>query len=686
MKVIYNILNHKKRVIAVFIVVCLACAAIMPLTGVNYQLADYLPDDALSTIAIDVMNEEFSSAMPNLRVMVRDVTISEALETKELLENEPYVQEILWLDDSVNLKEPLELADSATVEAWYKEGDAVFMVTCDNVRYTDVEIYDSIKWLLGENSYLAGDIADHVAAQASVSGEVSKIMAFIVPAILIILLLTTNSWFSPVLFGVVILSGILLNLGTNLIFGKISFLTQSIAPVLQLAVSMDYSIFLLSAFDKHKEAGLESIDAMARAVKETGSTVLASGATTFIGFLVLGFMRFKIGPDLGFTLAKGVLFSMLSALILLPCVTLACRGILVKMKHRPLIPKFTKFAKFTAPSRIPILVIVLLMIVPAFLGQQENSFQYGSGGVAQGSEIGDQEVAVNEQFGEMSQLVLLIPKDDHGREAAIVGELKALDGITGVVGYITSVSNAIPVEVVPEDSLGQLESENYRRLIMTVNVGTEGDSAFNLVKEIRTIANGYYGDNYHLIGSAASTYDMMEVVQSDNLIINGLCIAAIFVTLLLTFRSLTLPFILLLTIESAVWINLAIPYFEGEPLHYVAYMIVSTVQLGSTIDYAILFTERYRANRLGNSPKVSAFRTVAETTPSILVPVIILALAGGVLSVLSSNFIVSAFGVVLARGAIISAVLTLFFLPGLLTICDKLILKTTLKRKVTTGE
>jgi predicted RND superfamily exporter protein len=174
---------------------------------------------------------------------------------------------------------------------------------------------------------------------------------------------------------------------------------------------------------------------------------------------------------------------------------------------------------------------------------------------------------------------------------------------------------------------------------------------------------------------------MKEVVQSDNLIVNGLCIAAIFVTLLLTFRSLSLPFILLLTIEAAVWINLAVPYFQGEPLHFIAYMIVITVQLGSTIDYAILFTENYRANRKSNNPKASALKTLASTTPSILVPVIILALAGVVLSILSSNFIVSAFGIVLARGALLSAVLTLFFLPGLLILCDKLVLKTTLRGK-----
>ncbi|MDR2605789.1 MAG: MMPL family transporter [Oscillospiraceae bacterium] len=681
MKPIYSMLKHKRLIILFFVVLCLAGALLIPLTGINYQLADYLPDDAPSTVAIDVMSAEFAAAMPNLRLMLRGVTIAEALEAKALLQKEPYVQEILWLDDTVNVKEPLELAAPAAVEAWYKDGDALFMLTCDNSAFTDQEIYDSIKGIFGDKAYMAGDITEHIAAQASVSGEVSKIMAFIIPAILIILLLTTNSWFSPVLFGIVIISGILLNLGTNFIFGEISFLTQSIAPVLQLAVSMDYSIFLLSAFDKYKEEGLDSVDAMAHAVKETASTVIASGATTFIGFLVLGFMRFKIGPDLGFTLAKGIIFSMLSALLLLPCATLACRGILLKLKHRPLIPKFTKFAKVTAPSRIPVLVLVLLLIVPAYLGQQNNSFIYGAGGVAQGSEIGDQEALVKERFGEMSQMVLLIPGGYYGEEAAIVEELKTLDGVTGVVGYITSVGNAVPQEIVPEDALAQLQSENYRRLIMSVDVGTEGDRAFNLVAAVRTAADAYFPGEYHLIGGAVSTYDMKEVVQSDNLIVNGLCIAAIFVTLLLTFRSLSLPFILLLTIEAAVWINLAVPYFQGEPLHFIAYMIVSTVQLGSTIDYAILFTENYRANRKSNNPKASALKTLASTTPSILVPVIILALAGVVLSILSSNFIVSAFGIVLARGALLSAVLTLFFLPGLLVLCDKLVLKTTLRGK-----
>ncbi|MDR0859141.1 MAG: MMPL family transporter [Oscillospiraceae bacterium] len=683
MSFVQRLLKHKRLVIILFVVVCIVSALLIPATGINYQLADYLPENTPSTVALVVLNEEFSSAMPNMRVLIPDLSIPQALAMKKNLESESFVSNVMWLDDYADLSKPLELADSAVTEAWYKDGQVLYMLTCKvSEKWSEKQIYNAVQSHIGSRGAISGEIAETVASQSSVTSEVSRILLFVIPMILIIILLTTNSWFTPVLFAVVILSGIVLNLGTNFVFGEISFLTQTIAPVLQLAVSMDYSIFLLAAFDRNKDMGRESVDAMAHAVRETAATVLASGATTFIGFLVLGFMRFKIGPDLGFTLAKGIVFSVVSSLVLLPCVTLACRGAMVKLKHKPLLPKFDGLARVLSKTRIPVLIIVVLLLVPAFLAQRNNSFTYGAGGIAQGSKIGEDEILINSEFGTMSQLVLLVPKGQSYSEEALVRDITAIPYVTNVTGYVTAVGSAVPSEFVPAESLAQLESENYRRYIISISTVAETPESFEVVENIRSVAEEYYGDTYHFVGAAVNNYDMRETIEADNKLVSLLCIASIALVLLITFRSVSLPLILLLTIEGAIWINLAIPYFQGSPLHFIAYMIVSTVQLGSTIDYAILFTDHYMAKRLlGMAKKNAAVSTISETFTSILVPVLILVFAGATLAVISSNSIVSAFGEVLSRGAALSALLVLLFLPGLLILFDTVIRKTTLLKK-----
>ena len=495
-----------------------------------------------------------------------------------------------------------------------------------------------------------------------------------IPIILIILLLTTNYWLSPVLFAIVIIVSIILNMGTNIIFGRISFLSQTIAPILQLAVSMDYSIFLLNSFDRYKAAGHEAKNAMALAVKETATTIISSAATTFAGFIVLCLMKFGIGPDLGFVLAKGIGFSMVTTLFLLPTAALAMNRALERTAHRRLLPSFKGFGRFVSRIKLPILIFVLIIILPCYLAQRSNSFTYGTTGVGDGSRYGEDALLVEEKFGTASQLILLVPRGEINKEILLTDRLEKLERVRSVMSYVSTVGAEIPIEFLSDSQLSQFLSEDYSRFIISVSTPSEGEEAFRLVREIREQAGSLYGDNYHFCGVSANNLDIKETVEADNLIVSTAAIVAVGIILLITFRSLSLPLILLVTIEAAIWINLSSPYFFSDnPMHYIAYLIVNTVQLGATIDYAILFTEHYLANRATLDKKDSVIKSVSETTPSILVSALILTLAGISLNIVSSNYIVAEFGTVLSRGAVFSALLVLTLLPSLLVIFDSII-------------
>lgn len=676
------LLKHKKTVILVFLAATVVGALLWPGVEVNFNLSEYLPKDAPSTVALNVLLDQFKSNIPDLRLYVPDITVTGAAELEKELEEADCVDEVLWLGDVINIKEPLEMADAGLVSEWYMDGGALYMLTL-NDSLKEADAIKLLRRIAGDNAAFSGDAADRAAAQEAVEREVTRIMAIVIPIILIILLITTNSWLSPILFAIVSLVSIVLNMGTNIIFGKISFFTQTVAPILQLAVSMDYSIFLLNSFDRYKAEGHGAKKAMSLAVRETSTTIVSSAATTFAGFVVLCIMKFGIGPDMGFVLAKGILFSMATSLFLLPAIALAMNRGLEKTAHRRLLPSFKAFGKFVGWIKIPILVLVLLIIIPCYLAQGSNNFTYGATGVGAGSRYGDDAALVEEKFGAASQLILLVPRGEISKEVLLTDRLEKLEGVRSVMSYVNTVGAEIPTEFLAEDQLSQFMSSDYSRFIISVSTPQEGEEAFGLVRAIRELAGSFYGESYHFCGVAVNNLDIKQTVEKDNQIVSIAAIAAIGLILLIAFRSISLPFILLFTIEAAIWINLSFPYFFSDnPMHFIAYLIVNTVQLGATIDYAILFTESYLANRVTLDKKASVIKSVSESTPSILVSALILTLAGIALNIVSSNYIVAEFGTVLSRGAVCSALMVLILLPSLLVIFDKIIKKTTSKKKI----
>lgn len=672
------LLKHKKLIIGVFVLAAVLCAVLSGLVGVNYNFADYLPDDAASTRALEVMDEEYSQSVPNMRVLVYEVSIPQALAYKEKIADVDGVEEVNWLDDAVDIYEPLELAEQKTVEDWYKDGNALFSVTVDEKKQDSV--IPAVREIIGEENCMSGTAVTSVLAPVNTSVEVQQIMFLAVPIIFLILILTTNSWFEPVLFMITIGVAILINRGTNLMFGTVSFVTNAAGSVLQLAVSMDYSIFLLHRFSENREEGLPVEKAMIEAVKQSVGSILSSGLTTVTGFLALVLMRFKIGPDMGWVMSKAIVLSLVSVLCFLPALAISTYRLIDKTQHRTFVPKFDKFAGLVMKLRIPALVLVILILPVSFLGQMKNDFFYGGSQVysTQATQMGRDMEAIDKMFGSSNPVVLMVPKGDMEKEIAMNEELKKLDCVTSVVSYVNSVGNAIPSSFLPSETVSRLYSAHYSRFVITMEAEEKDPDWYEKVNDIRNIGEKYYGDKIQYAGDLVSTEDLKTTITQDNAKVNFLAIAFVFCILLVNFKSLSLPVILTLVIESSIWINLGIPYFRGQTLFYIGYLIISTVQLGATIDYAILFSDRYMDFRKTLPKKEAAFMTLRTCTISILTSAAVLTLAGVILGKVSTNGVLSQLGILIGRGAALSFVLVIFVLPTLLILFDGVIRRTTL--------
>jgi len=645
---------------------------------------DYLPKSASSTEAIDVMEEEFGGDVANTRVMIQDVSIQEALKFKKDIEEIDGVSDVTWLDDVIDIKTPIEMADIDTVETYYKDDNALFTFHVEEGK--EVEATDTIYEVIGKDNAMAGDALNTAISQKATGQETFNAAAILIPIIILILLLSTRSWIEPVFFLTAIGISILINLGTNIFIGEISFISQAVAPILQLAVSLDYAIFLLHSFDDYRNEMESPHEAMKLAMKRSFPAIAASASTTFFGFLALTFMNFEIGADLGLNLVKGILLSFLSVMIFLPALTLMFYHWIDKTHHKQWIPTKYNIGKYLIKLRIPVLVLIAILIVPAFFAQSKTNFIYGMGDLPENTREGEDTAKIEDVFGKFTPMVLLVPKGDLAREDELVGKLSDLKEVKSTVAYTDVVGAAIPPEYLEQEEQEQFFSENYSRIILNTTTEDEGKEAFALVEKVKDITSKYYGDEYHATGESVTLYDMKHIVEKDNTLVNILTVVTIAIVLLVTFRSLSFPIVLLLTIQTSVWINLSIPYFTNDPLVYIGYLIISIVQLAATVDYAILFSDDFTNNRKEMGALAAITKTINEKVFSIAVPASILSSVGFILWFTSSDPIISSIGILLGRGTLLAFILVVLFLPALLVVLDRVIEKTTWKANYYKGE
>ena len=673
MKKFFNgIVKCRVPIIILFVIATALCLFMWQQVSVNYDMNDYLPDSAKSTVSLDKMKEEFSGDIPNARVMIKDITIPEALEYKEKIKAVDGVSDVVWLDDSVDITVPLSMADEDTVNTYYKDGAALFTVTIEKEKR--ISAVEDIRDIIGDNGAMTGSAVSTAVATTSTVSEIQKISVIAVIFVLLILILTTNSWLEPLIVLAALGVAIVINNGTNLMFGEISFVTNAAGSILQLAVSLDYSVFLIHRFEECRQTEPDANKAMVSALQKSATSIFSSGLTTVIGFLALILMQFGIGPDLGVALAKGTAVSLITVFTLTPALVMLTYKGLEKTRHRPFYPSFKSFGKAVSKITIPLVIIFAIAVVPAYLASNSNSYYYGASHIfGEDTVLGHDTAEIENFFGENDTYVLMVPKGDTATETEMSAEIKKLSGVGDIISFVDKAGANIPYSYLDEDTLSQLESDNYSRMVISVKVPYEGEKTFALVENIREIAEKYYPDDNYLAGEGVSTYDLMDTVTKDMVKVNLVAIGAVFVILLLTMKSISVPIILVISIETAIWLNLAVPYFQGSTVFYIAYLIISSIQLGATVDYAILTTDRYKENRRLMDKKEAVKQTVADVTVSIMTSGSVLAAVGLLLGYISTNRLLAQLGILIGRGAIFSLCIVLFVLPGLLYIFDRFI-------------
>ena len=669
------IIQQKKKIIIIFTLLSCIGVVLYLMTPINYNMMDYLPEQANSTIALEKMEENFEQPIPNLNIMIENISIVEATNVKKQIQNIDYILEVFWLDDAVDLKTPLEIQDPDTIETYYKDGNALFMASVEEGK--EREAVDAVKKQLNFDCKISGIAADQADAMKSATSESMMAIALLGPIIIIILILVTESWIEPLFYLMTLVSSILINLGSQYFLGKMSFVTLAAAPILQLAVSLDYVIFLSHSFDEYKSQGFKPTEAMHNALKQSSQSISASMLTTLFGFLALMFMQFQIGADMGISLVKGVLSSFICVMVLLPSLLLCGTKLIDKTKHRRFIPQFKNIGQKIIKVYIPVSLILIAVVIPAFLGQNKNQFFYGT---IEETPVNSDGYFIEEKFGTTNTMVLLVPTGDIVKENNLCQELKKIDHVTSILSYSETVSHLIPYEFLDDTIVKQFYSKDYTRIILTADCPYEGDETFEMVENIRNAAHSYY-DEYYTCGQSANMYDMKECVTEDNRTVNLITIISIYLVLLIMTKNWFMPILLIFAIQCSIWVNMSVPYFTGNSLSYLCYLIVSTIQMGATVDYAILLTDTYQKNRM-TEKRISAMKkTLGDAFNSIIVSALTLTLAGFCLAWSSSNEIIAVLGTLVGRGAILSVVMVILLLPALLLYTDKIIPHTSLKRK-----
>jgi uncharacterized protein len=678
-KITNYIVNHKLLIVIIYVTLVVLSLILSLGVSVNYNLADYLPDEAGSKKAIQILNNEFENN-GSANLLLEDMSMTQIAKVKQSVKAIDGVKDAIWLDDVADITMPIQQIDQQLKDTYYLEEKALIQVLFEENDYENKTAYaiGEIEALIGDHGVLTGPAVTSTNLISSLGSSIIYGLILALVIIISILILSTTSYFEVLLFLVTIGVSVLINNGTNIIFGEISFMTSSASAILQIAIAMDYSIFLLHRFSEEREKVDDPKQAMALAIRHSLSSISASAVTTIVGFLALTFMSFRIGFDMGLVLAKGILISMITILTLLPVLALLSEKPIRKTTHRHFLPSFRKLESTLEKGRYIILVVVVVLSIFGLLGQNSNFFLYG----AESSQASDQDNAdmsrVTDVFGTQNMAMLIIPNGDKVSENNMVNDIKDIDTVIGVTGMYALVDSTMPEFIIPDALKDQFVSENYTRYFIDLNTAVESDEAFSTHENILSIAGKYY-ETYYITGQTPSTYDIKMVSEKDFVVVNTISIVAVGVILLITFQSILLPILLLFVIQASIWINMSIPYYMGTEMLFIGYLIVSAMQLGATIDYAILLTNRYKENRRFYGSHEAAVEAIGQAGHSIFTSATILGAAGIIIGVVFTQPSMSIMGLLIGRGALISGAMVMFALPQLLVIFDRAIGMTTLK-------
>lgn len=651
-------------------------------TRINYDMLMYLPDEIDTIKGQDILLDEFGKGAFSM-VMVEGMEDKDVAALKEKIEQIDHVDSVIWYDTFADISIPKELLPDKLYDAFNTDDCTMMAVFLDSSTSADetIQAIDEIKSVAGKQVFVSGMSAMVTELKELCEREEPIYVGLAVIFSCIAMMLFLDSFLLPILFLVSIGIAIIWNLGSNVFLGEISYITKALAAVLQLAVTMDYSIFLWHSYSEELEIDSSNKkNAMAIAIGKTLTSVIGSSTTTVAGFIALCFMTFTLGLDLGLVMAKGVILGVIGCITVLPSLILLFDKAIRKTKHRPLMPKFDKFAHFVIDHYAIFLVLFVVILVPAVYGNNRTPTYYDLGSRLPADM--DYVIATNklsEDFDMGSTHMILADTNMDPKDVkAMLKEMEEVPGVQMALGLDSFVGSEIPEELLPEEAVEILKSDNYQLML----IGSEYKTATDEVNEQVTTLNNIlkkYDPNGMLIGEAPCTKDLITITDHDFKVVNAISIVAIFVIIALTLRSLSLPFVLVMVIEFAIFINLGIPYYTNTVLPFIAPICISTIQLGATVDYAILMTTRYKRERYeGNSKKDAVCTALSTSLPSIVVSALGFFAATFGVSVYSDIDIIGSLCDLMARGAIISLCSVAFVLPSMYMLFDKIICKTSM--------
>ncbi|MCI8798465.1 MAG: MMPL family transporter [Lachnospiraceae bacterium] len=680
----------KYRIGILVLALILAVPAVLGMAGtrINYDMLDYLPEDMDTVIGQNELMEEFGKGAFSF-LIIEDMSEKDVAELKRQIEQVEHVETVVWYDTLMDISVPVELLPDKIYREFNTEHSTMMAVFFDSSTSADItmDAIRDIRAICGKQCYVSGmsalvtDLKDLCEKEEPI--YVGIAVALACAAMLVLL----DSWLVPFVFLASIGIMILLNLGSNLFLGEISYITKALSAVLQLAVTMDYSIFLWHSYNEQREKNNDTKAAMEAAIGETLTSVIGSSVTTVAGFIALCFMSFTMGRDLGIVMAKGVLLGVLGCVTVLPALILVLDKPLQKTRHKALIPDMGKFAQGTVNAFPVFLVIFMLLVAPAYYGyNRTNSEVYYDMGecLPKDMEYVIANSKLKEEFDIASTHMLLVDTNVSPKQIrSMIREMEDVDGVKYILGLESLVGSRLPEEFLPESVTEILKSDKWELMLINSEYKVASDEVNGQINELNHILKKYDKGGM-LIGEAPCMKDMIETTDHDFRVVNTVSILAIFVIIALVEKSISLPFILISVIELAIFINLGLPHYLGQSLPFIAPICISTIQLGATVDYAILMTTRYKAERIHGIDRKKAVGTaLSASIPSILVSGMGLFAATFGVALYSNIDIISSMCMLMARGAVVSMLSVIFILPALLVLCDGLICATTMGMKGT---
>lgn len=651
-------------------------------TRINYDMLDYLPQDMETVKGQGILLDDFGKGAFSI-VIVEGMEDKQIVSLKEQVEKIDHVETVVWYDTLADLSVPMELLPKDVYETFNKEDATLMAVFFDTSTSADetIEAIQAVRKTMGKGCFVTGMSAMVTDLKELCEKEEPIYVAIAVLLATLVMMLFLDSFLIPFIFLASIGMAIFWNLGSNVFMGEISYITKALSAVLQLAVTMDYSIFLWHSYSEQKiRYDGDKERAMAHAISNTITSVIGSSVTTVAGFLALCFMSFTLGKDLGIVMAKGVVFGVIGCITTLPSMILIFDKAIEKTKHRELLPKFDSLAKGIVKISPVFLILFLVAIVPAFYGYEKTETYYDLGAtLPEDMDYVISNTKLEEIFQMGSTHIVLADANLSQKDMKLMmDEINEVKGVKASLGLSSVVGSLVPEEILPESVTSILKGERYEMFMISSEYHTASDEVNAQIAEINDIIKRY-DKGAMLIGEAPCTKDLIEVTDHDFVVVSWLSIAAIFIIIACVFKSISLPVLLVAVIELAIFINLGIPYYTGTILPFVAPICISTIQLGATVDYAILMTTRYKKERgKGNAKRESAITALSASMPSILVSALGFFAATFGVGIYSDVDIISSMCSLMARGAVVSMILVIIMVPSMLVFFDKVICATSI--------